>query len=154
MSLIERYKGIHPGLVLDRILSKKSIAQRPFALSINEHPQTINAITKGRRRLNTSLALKIELKLGLDEGTLVLLQTYYDIDLEKKKVSSEKPDLTKIRKVVFWDADFEKINWKKQWKSVIQRIFERGNSKEKEEIIRFYGNEMVQKVIGNRFESI
>jgi antitoxin HigA-1 len=83
-----------------------------------------------------------------------LLQTYYDIDLEKRKVSSEKPDLTKIRKVIFWDADIEKINWKKQSKSVIQRIFERGNSKEKEEIIRFYGNEIVQKVIGNKFESI
>lgn len=63
---LEKYKSIHPGIILERLLAKKEIAQRPFALSIEEHPQTINAITKGRRSLNTALALKIEATLGLE----------------------------------------------------------------------------------------
>lgn len=58
-SLVDKYKGIHPGIVLERLLNKQGIPQRPFALSVGEYPQTINAITKGRRKLNTALALKI-----------------------------------------------------------------------------------------------
>src|SRR5688572_28557796 len=53
------YKGIHPGIVLKRELEKRSLKQRPFALSIEEHPQTLNAITKGKRNMYTALALKI-----------------------------------------------------------------------------------------------
>ena len=49
-----KYKGIHPGIVLKRELKKRSIKQRPFAMSIQEHPQTLNAITKGKRNLNRS----------------------------------------------------------------------------------------------------
>src|SRR5690606_41359530 len=75
----EKYKGIHPGVILDRELKKRSIKQRPFALSLDEHPQTFNAITKGKRGISTALALKIERELGLEEGTLVILQAYYDI---------------------------------------------------------------------------
>ncbi|MEG1022409.1 MAG: helix-turn-helix domain-containing protein, partial [Myroides sp.] len=86
-TLIEKYKGIHPGIVLNRLLDKKHISQRPFALMIGEYPQTINAITKGRRKLNTALALKIEKQLELQEGTLAILQTYFDIEEEKQKAS-------------------------------------------------------------------
>ena len=65
---LEKYKGIHPGIILERLLAKKEISQRSFALSISEHPQTINAITKDRRSLNTALALKIEAALDIEEG--------------------------------------------------------------------------------------
>jgi antitoxin HigA-1 len=83
-------------------------------LSINEHPQTLNAITKGKRNLNTALALKIEEKLGLEEGSLAILQTYYDIRKEKEKQVQETPDLSKLRKALFWDTDFNKINWQEK----------------------------------------
>ena len=81
----QKYKGIHPGIVLARELKKRSIKQRPFALALEEHPQTFNAITKGKRGISTSLALKIERELGLEEGTLVILQAYYDIQKIKEK---------------------------------------------------------------------
>ena len=86
---IERFKGIHPGIILQRELKKRALLQRPFALSIGEHPQTLNAITKGKRNLNTSIALKIESKLGLEEGTLALLQTLFDIQQEKRKLNQK-----------------------------------------------------------------
>lgn len=108
-TLIEKYKGIHPGIILERLLKKKAISQRPFAISIGEHPQTINAITKGRRKLNIALALKIEEKLSLEEGSLALLKTYFDIE-EKNKKKQNTPNLTLLRKSLFWDTDISKID--------------------------------------------
>ena len=135
---LEKYKGIHPGIVLARLLAKKEIAQRPFAISIGEHPQTINAITKGKRNLNTALALKIEAALNLEEGALAFLQTYYEIAQIKKK-ALRTPNLLNLRKSLFWDTDISKINWDKQYKAIIQRVYERGNDLEKKELETFYG---------------
>jgi len=143
----EQYKGIHPGIILERELKKRSIKQRPFALSIAEHPQTFNAILKGKRNINTALALRIEKGLHLDEGTLVLLQAYYDIKKENEKLVRRTPDLTILRKSLFWDTDISQIDWEKQAKAVIRRTFERGDDEEKEEITKFYGEEKVQSVL-------
>ncbi|MCR8668249.1 helix-turn-helix domain-containing protein [Aestuariibaculum sp. M13] len=148
--LIEKFKGIHPGFILEHILKKRMIRQRPFALSINEHPQTLNAITKGRRNLNTALALKIEDKLELEEGTLALLQTYFEISQEKEKQKTASPNLSILRKSLFWDTDISKIDWDRQFKAVIQRVFERGNEAEKAEIRRFYGSKKVDTVLQSK----
>lgn len=145
---LEKYKGIHPGIVLKRLLDKRVISQRPFALSIDEHPQTINAITKAKRNLNTALALKIEKALALEEGSLALLQTYHDIKIEKEK-SLPTPNLSVFRKSLFWDTDLSKINWNKQYEAVIERVFERGNEEEKNEITEFYGAPKIKKVLQN-----
>jgi len=146
-TLIEKYKGIHPGIILKRLLDKKAISQRPFAISLGEHPQTINAVTKGRRKLTIALALKIEEKLSLEEGSLALLQTYFDIKEEKSKAKQNTPDLKLLRKVLFWDTDITKIDWQKQSTAVITRIFERGNNIEKEEIERFYNSKLVKTTL-------
>ncbi len=141
-----KYKGIHPGIVLDRELKKRSIKERPFALSIGEHPQTLNKITSGKRNITVALALKIEKNLELAEGTLSLLQTFYNIEKEKKK-QMESPDLSLIRNILFWDTDVEQIDWQKQSRAVIERIFEKGNDEEKKEITRFYGSIKVNNTI-------
>lgn len=146
-TLIEKYKGIHPGIILERLLKKTAISQRPFALSIGEHPQTINAIIKGRRKLNIALALKIEEKLSLEEGSLALLQTYFDIKEEKSKAKQNTPDLTLLRKSLFWDTDISKIDWQKESVAVIKRVFERGNAIEMEEIKRFYNIDQIKNAL-------
>ncbi|MGJ1196417.1 helix-turn-helix transcriptional regulator [Sphingobacterium spiritivorum] len=143
----EKYKGIHPGIVIDRELKKRSIKQRPFALSLEEHPQTFNAITKGKRGISTALALKIERELGLEEGTLVILQAYYDIQKIKEKEIKRTPDLHILSKALFWDTDIRHIDWKRQYRAVIQRVFERGNENDKNEIVRFYGAEKVKQAL-------
>ena len=149
MDNLLKYKGIHPGIVLEREFKKRSIKQRPFAMEIQEHPQTLNAITKGKRNLNTALALKIEEKLGLEEGTLAILQTYYDIWIEKGKQNSKTPTLSLLRESLFWDTDIDNIDWEKQYKAVIKRVFERGNESEKNEILRFYGSQKVNGVLNS-----
>lgn len=110
-----------------RELNKHSLRQRPFALAI----ATFNAITKGKRNLTASLALKIESELGLEEGTLLILQAYYDIRKEKEKQKSHIPDLSILGKSLFWDTDINNIDWEEQYKAVIRRVFEREDEKKK-----------------------
>ena len=147
---IEKYKGIHPGIILERELKKRFLQKRPFALSIGEHPQTLYTITKGKRKLSVALALKIEEKLGLEEGTLALLQTHFDIKEQKLKKECYTPNLSLIRKSLFWDTDITKIDWEKHNKAVIIRIFERGNEIEKQELINFYGTEKIDIVLSTK----
>lgn len=146
---VEILKGIHPGLVLERKLKEQNLKKGPFALSIGEYPQTLTAITKGRRAMNLPLALKIEDALGLEEGYFMLLQLYFDIQQEKRKKGGPTPDLRKFRKVLFWDTDMSKIDWQSQAKAVIRRVFERGDEQEKKEITRFYGRAKINDVLPN-----
>lgn len=149
MKLHLKYKGIHPGLVIDRELKKRSIKQRPFALMVDEHVQSFNAITKGKRGISISLALKIERALCFEEGTLVLLQAYYDIQKAKVKEKENQlsPDLTILNNALFWDTDLKSIDWKQHYRAVIERVFERGTEIEKNELIRFYGIKKVKQAI-------
>ena len=147
---IEMYKGIHPGIIIDRELKKRSLKKGPFALSLQEYPQTLNDITKGKRGLTPALSLKIDSALGLEEGTMLILQAYYEIKKEKQKSeSADHPDLSILRKILFWDTDINKIDWHKQYKGVIQRVYERGNDDEKKEIIRFYGKDKIKAITGS-----
>lgn len=138
-------KGIHPGLILERELKQRHLHKGPFAISLDEYPQTMGAITKGKRKMNTGLALKIEKALGIKEGFFMTLQVFYDIKELKKKQHKSHPDFTKLRRILFWDTKLENIDWEAQKKSIIKRVFERGNEIEKNEIIRFYGKENINK---------
>lgn len=96
-------KGVHPGLILERELRKRNILQRQFALSIHEYPQTISAIIKGKRNINTPLAMRIEEALGMEEGFLMTLQVFYEIKEAKRKASRKNhPTLSKFRPALFW----------------------------------------------------
>lgn len=41
----------------------------------------------------------------------------------------------------------ENIDWEKQKKAIIKRVFERSNEIEKEEIVRFYGQDEVNNLL-------
>ena len=150
---INTIKGIHPGFVLERELEKRQLRKGQFALSLGEFPQTLTAITKGKRKMNTALALKIENLLGIEEGYFMVLQVYYDIELEKKKQNITQknisPNIELLRPILFWDTDMNKIDWQKQKSAIIKRIFERGNDMEKNEITRFYGTETINSILNN-----
>ncbi|HMQ63166.1 MAG TPA: hypothetical protein PKE06_20955 [Flavilitoribacter sp.] len=145
--LIKIIKGIHPGFMLERELKRRKLRKGPFALSIHEFPQTLSAITKGKRNMNTALALKIEKALGLEEGYFMILQVYYDIEREKQKQNTTHPDFSKLRPALFWETKMKTIDWTKQKKAVIERVFERGNDIEKEEITRFYGMKTIAEIL-------
>ncbi len=140
-------RGIHPGIILERELKKRGLSKGQFALSVQEYPQILGAITKGKRKMNTSLALRIEEALDIEEGFFMTLQVFYDIKQEKqKKQSSDIPDIKQFRPALFWDTDIKKINWANQKRAVIERVLERGTLSEKKEIIRFYGKDEVKRI--------
>lgn len=145
-SELQLLKGIHPGFVLERELEKRHLRKGAFALSLQEYPQTLTAITKGKRGMNTTLSLKIENALGLEEGYFMILQVFHDIVQEKRKQRSTMA-LPKLRSVLFWDTRMSAIDWEKQKKAVIKRVFERGNDMEKKEIIRYYGAKTVDAIL-------
>ena len=141
-------KGIHPGFILERKLREKKLKKSRFAITIKEYPQTLTAITKGKRAMNPGLAFKIEQALGLEEGYFMVLQAFYDMKVEKQRQQSSigTPDLSKLRPGLFWDTDINNINWQGQKRAVIERVIERGNDEEKTEIRRFYGEKAFNKI--------
>ncbi len=145
---IDLIKGIHPGIILARELKKRKLPKRRLAISIGEYAQLLGDITNGKRRINPSLSIRLGKALELDESYFSVLQAYYDIEQEKKKQSLQiHPDLKKFRPVLFWDTDISLIDWVKNKTSVIKRVFERGDAQEKDEIIRFYGEEEVNATL-------
>ncbi len=96
--------------------------------------------------MNTSLALKIEHALGLTEGFFMILQIFYEIKGEKlRRSANARPDFLKLRPGLFWDTNINKINWNRQRRAVIQRVFDRGNAEERAEITRFYGDAAIRE---------
>lgn len=69
----------------------------------NEYPQTINAISKGRRGINPALSIKLGHALGTNEEYFMLLQAYYEVERERKELlkNQAKSDLSKIRTILF-----------------------------------------------------
>jgi hypothetical protein len=48
---------------------------------------------------------------------------------------------------LFWEFHYDRIKWKKSTRMVIERVLERGNEEELEELIRFYGLRKVRNVL-------
>lgn len=139
-SHIESYRGISPGKFIGRELKKRNIRQKTLAMNVGEHAQTINAIIAGKRNLTTRQALEIEKQLQLPEGFLLILQCFHDIKVEKDSQHIRQVSgVPAVRPILFWDMNFENMDWARYKKIAIQRVMERGNEEEKKEILRFYG---------------
>ena len=137
---IENVKGMHPGALIKHELNRKKISQRKFAASIDEHWQILNAVINEKRGISLGTALKVEKELGYDEGFLMILQVYYDIEQQKQKqIRSTLKGVPAISRIIFWDTDFDSIDWAASKESVISRVLERGTEEEIAEIARYYG---------------
>ena len=137
---IENLKGMHPGALIKHELNRKKISQRKFAASIDEHWQILNAVINEKRGISLGTALKVEKEFGYDEGFLMILQVYYDIEKQKQKqIRSTLKGVPAIRRIIFWDTDFDSIDWAASKESVISRVLERGTEEEIAEIARYYG---------------
>ncbi len=151
---IEKYRGINPGAILGRELKRKKLKQTAFARNISLPAQTLNAIIKGKRKITPEVAFRIDNALGFEENTMGILQVMYDTKQIKQKIGGTiHTNIPNLRRILFWDTDFDKIDWHKQSNAVIKRVWERGNDEEKKETERFYGSDNVNAVI-KRVESL
>jgi hypothetical protein len=58
--------------------------------------------------------------------------------------NGKEPDFAKR---LFWDWNFSKINWEKHYLAVIDRIIERGNKEDWNELVQYYGKPKVIKAL-------
>ncbi|HTN45864.1 MAG TPA: helix-turn-helix domain-containing protein [Flavipsychrobacter sp.] len=146
---LEIIKGIHPGIIIARELKKRGLSLEQFAISIGVAVAVIADIINGNAEINFALASTIEKTLEMDDGLLLKFQSFYDLkQKEDGQAAHYKPDLSKFRPALFWDTRIENINWHRQQKSIIHRVFERGNFSEKKELIRFYGIDFIKAHLG------
>lgn len=147
---IEQVKGIHPGAILKRELKKRRIKSIDLANELDEHPQTINAITKERRGMNAKLSYKLGDYFSITHEYFMLLQAIYEVDsFRKTEVQNSNRIEGKFRKALFWDTRFELIDYEKNRRSIIQRILERGNQKEIRNLIKLYSLPTIKKELEN-----
>jgi len=144
---LNKIKGIHPGTLLRWELNNRNLKGSELADAIGEHKQTISAILNKRRDINPKLSIKLSKEFRTEKDYFMLLQASYDVKIIAESELKNTPNINNIRKVVFWDTDFNKIDWDKNKKAVIKRILERGNKTEINEIISFYGRKAISKEI-------
>jgi len=149
---LNKIKGIHPGTLLKRELDNRNLKSSELANNIGEHKQTISAILNKRRDINPNLSIKLSKVFKTEKDYFMLLQASYDVKIAESEIK-ETPNINNIRRALFWDTDFNKIDWNKNKKSIIKRILERGNKTEINEIISFYGKKTISKEIKSIKES-
>lgn len=144
-----RNHNLPSGAVLEHIMKREAVSQKSLSEKTEILPQRINDYIKGRRRLTAEVSLKIEKALGISiEGYFYILQTNHDIYVAAEKTkNADIPDLSRIKRVYFWDTDMSKIDWRGNARSVVKRIFEYGDDRAVKEIIRFYGRNTVKLIL-------
>lgn len=83
------------------------------------------------------------------KGFFYIIQANHDIYDALGTYDTPTPDITKIKKSIFWDSDISSIDWNANRKAIIRRIFEYGDESAITEIIRFYGNEIVTATLAS-----
>jgi hypothetical protein len=76
--------------------------------------------------------------------------------LSKKKIPFENDEIKIVRqplltsvsrpdlpKVLFWEFVYDRIDWMRSYKTIIERVLDKGNEAEWEELVRFYGKDKV-----------
>jgi len=142
----DRVKGIHPGVILKRELTRRSLKAIDLANAIGEYPQTVNAITKEKRGVNPKLSIKLGKYFDIYAEYFMLLQASYEVNkaLCQAKIN---PLEGKVRQSLFWDTELDKLDLVKHKRYITQRILERGSKSEIEELIKLYGKEDISKEI-------
>jgi addiction module HigA family antidote len=79
---------IHPGeILLEEFLQPLKISQYRLAKDIGVPVRRINEIVLGKRRITADTALRLARFFGLSERFWMNLQSRYDLELEKDKLS-------------------------------------------------------------------
>lgn len=137
MDIIKAYQGIPPREIIEEEILYRRISQRSFAKQLGEHPQVLNDILKGKRKIAIPLSMKLDDAFGFKRGTFWILQAYYEAE---EFSLAKSPALPPFRKAVFWDIDINKLDPVKNKEFILKRIDERGTKEEKQLINNYYGN--------------
>jgi len=75
------------------------------------------------------------------------------VPFENDEIKVERQPLIKkvirpnLPKVLFWDFEYDKLDWNRSYKTIMERVLDKGSERDWEEMIRFYGWENVIKAL-------
>lgn len=92
------FEPTHPGELIKDELEANNLTQSKLAESIGVKPSLLNEIIKGKRGVNTEMALLIEAALNLPADLLLNLQNDYNMQMAKADTSFMKR-LASIRNI-------------------------------------------------------
>lgn len=92
------FEPTHPGELIKDELEAIHMTQAKLAENIGVSPSLVNEIIKGKRGVNTEMALLIEAALNIPADLLLKLQSDYDMQVAKSDVSLMKR-LSAIRNI-------------------------------------------------------
>lgn len=81
------FEPTHPGELIHDELEASNLTQAKLAECIGVSPSLINEIIKGKRGVNTEMALLIEAALGIPADLLLNLQRDYNMQVAKSDAS-------------------------------------------------------------------
>lgn len=92
------FEPTHPGELIKDELESRNLTQSKLAESIGVSPSLLNEIIKGKRCVNTEMALLIEAALDVPADLLLNLQSDYNMQVAKSDSIFMKR-LASIRKI-------------------------------------------------------
>ena len=107
---LSKIKGVHPGAILRRELKIQNLKSNDLAVYIGEHKQTISSILNKIRNINPKQSIKLSKQFNVDDDYFMLLQSSYDVKMAAALELGNAPNINNIRKVIFWDTSFDKID--------------------------------------------
>jgi addiction module HigA family antidote len=88
MMVKQKLPPIHPGeILLEEFLKPMGISQYKLAKDISVPPRRINEIIHGTRAITPDTALRLSRYFGLSERFWLNMQSRYDIEMEKDRLS-------------------------------------------------------------------
>lgn len=92
------FEPAHPGELIKDELDANNLTQVKLAENIGVKPSLLNEIIKGKRSVNTELALLLEAALNIPADLLLNLQSDYNMQIAKSDASFMKR-LSAIRNI-------------------------------------------------------
>ena len=94
---MKKLPPIHPGeILLEEFLAPMKITQSRLAKDIGVAPRTVSEIVQGKRSITPNTALRLSLYFGLSERFWLNLQSRYDLESEKDKLSDRLQSEVKV----------------------------------------------------------
>lgn len=145
---INKIKGIHPGSVLRKELELKGISATELASATDEHKQTISAIMNKKRAVTPKLSIKLGQFFDTDTAYFSVVQAYFDVEqsirTDGQSLTSSPPS---FRKVLFWDTNYDRLDWNRNKRPIIRRIMERGDEWDIIRLVNYYGKQTVEEAL-------
>jgi addiction module HigA family antidote len=89
---VKRLAPVHPGEVLQEdFLAPLGVTQYRLAKSLSVPPRRINEIVHGKRAITADTALRLARFFGTSERFWLNLQTGYDLEVERDRLSKRLP---------------------------------------------------------------